>query len=244
MSSAQPEEGEKLRECMSELLKHIRFCTLYTTDFCKEVVSTGILTATEVLSITMVFGGKLDCEKTSSICYEQSARKLSAVTINQSTIIDLITLGLNSELGCYTDSYIFITTDGKPIQLLWGVFKSPPHNYSCPPRNLKLQCNCKVSLTRITDYSDDTSTETPVEFEFVKDVAYNSLCNMYFADTMKLQPYNKYKLELKFSKYFPCVYSRENDKVLNHETLMISWWCGGNAQTSKTHLRRFKYKTL
>lgn len=154
---------------------------------------------------------------------------------------DIIAFGVNlNDSG--TNSYIHITTDAKAIQLLCCELKSPSHGYRCAPSNLKLQCNCKVSLTRITDYGTDTSKGPPVVFEFVKDVAYDSTFIMPFAETMKLEPYNKYKLVFWFNGSFPSVYANQKGIILEHQGLTISWKHDGSYQ--ETHLRWFEYQTL
>lgn len=229
MFSAVSDDEEELRTLLVELLRHIRFCTMTDVDFNKEVATTGILTDGEIASVVKMLGGKTGCKKSTGLCYDLISRDLfNAIDPESALEIDFPSYGFSEYSSGRNESVVYLTTDTKAVHLLSAEFKSvssdeDPYYYRFPPKGLTSQFKCKVSLLRVTNYTDDTSSEEPLEFNLEEVVPFDAKFSLSLGQNLKLLPLNKYKLAMNCEGIRTYFWYHCAQKVVDCEGLIISW---------------------
>uniref|UniRef100_A0A1B6JF51 MATH domain-containing protein n=1 Tax=Homalodisca liturata TaxID=320908 RepID=A0A1B6JF51_9HEMI len=129
-------DGKILRNLLRPHLKFIRVCTFSCEDFCKKVVSTGILTCEEVNEICKYFGTGV-APQLEFICDSTDPRSKLVVTEKTfyhivNDISELKSVGYKSQLFMFVDYFwhilvqkrddnlaLFVACSGNPDDLSW-----------------------------------------------------------------------------------------------------------------------------
>uniref|UniRef100_A0A1B6LDP1 BTB domain-containing protein n=2 Tax=Graphocephala atropunctata TaxID=36148 RepID=A0A1B6LDP1_9HEMI len=232
------EDSKVVRKQLCEPLKHIRVCTLGHEEFFQEVVTTDILEDVEVKLVNVYYGTK---EKQTDLVHisneiQQRAKKSRVVEMDFN--LSYVTTSSQESLT--------ILTKKSAIELLPLEFTGNSQTLQMVPEGLTYQCDCTIVITEITNYTNNTSTTTPVTVSFSQQLQYGAKFEVPVTSNgqnVRLLPNKKYSLSVSFTQPHT-MYFNNSSSSCTHENICIAFTYKSNYNRYSSPVKKLSFRPI
>jgi len=223
------EDGQVLRQQLTEVPKHLKICSLTADQLCQDVTPLNVLSEKEVHFVVKSIGSKQKYEELTEINNEVEPRKrlhkrvrLVEKQASASCVDQELNMEYHGGKAKYLkSSYFTIVTKQHAIELL-PLMCLAEERGKLDPKGWTYTFSCIVTITK---YSSRYSFyEPPLQIRFSKYVEYGAMFEVPLAVdgfSVTLHPHSKYKIEVSPSNCYYTAYKRSDDYTYENEDMIL-----------------------